>query len=387
MMFDMQYFQLDAVVVAMFGFLLIPFFSRRIGTPLIFSLFMYIWHTFFCGVYIWYVINNGGDSLAYYHNSLVFSLENLRPGTQFVNFIVFLMVKTLDLSMSACFLVFNFLGLLGLLLFFSVMTSVAGNKSTIFLVYIIALLPSISFWTSAIGKDALAFLSTGMALWASLYLQARIKLMFIAIVLMLLIRPHIGLIMFVALACAFFFDSKVSNRKRLVLVVFSLFVITPLVPAVLSYAGVQERSVAGILSYIEERQQFNMDGGGGMDIAQMSLPEKLFAYVYRPTVFESRTLYEFAAALDNLVLLLLTLLAGFSYVFYSSNKTKVLKSGSVVFMMTFAVVCLLVLATTTSNLGISIRQKWMFMPMIIVLLISVLPSRKRALQNNIQSVY
>lgn len=380
---------LGALPIVFLGGTLIFFFRRygKLHVSSIEALSVYLWHTLFSIVYLLYVREKGGDALIYYKHSLNFDLESFQPGTEFINFLVYVMAGVLKFSIESCFMVFNLIGALGLLFFLDVMKNNIRYKKEVLvvLVYIIAFLPSVSFWTSAIGKDSVAFLSTGMALWASLHLRSRIRFMFAAIILMLMIRPHIGLVMLGALACVFFFDSKVSNLKRVVLVVASLVVIAPLVPAVLNYAGVQEHSISGILSYIENRQGYNMDGGGGVDISQMSLPGKLFTYVYRPIVFEARSLYELAAALDNLVLLLLTLFAALSYVIYG-KKSMTLDRGSAIFMASFAIGCLLILATTTANLGISIRQKWMFMPMVIVLLLSVLPSRRIIVRNNSQPV-
>jgi hypothetical protein len=42
----------------------------------------------------------------------------------------------------------------------------------------------------------------------------------------------------------------------------------------------------------------------------------------------------------------------------------------------------LILAMTTANMGIALRQKWMFAPMLIFLLISVIGRRRQVIHNH-----
>ena len=48
------------------------------------------------------------------------------------------------------------------------------------------------------------------------------------------------------------------------------------------------------------------------------------------------------------------------------------------FMWVYAGLAWLVLAMTTANLGIAVRQKWMFAPMLIFLLISLIGKEKKS---------
>lgn len=84
------------------------------------------------------------------------------------------------------------------------------------------LLPSVSLWSSAIGKDVIAFLSINCALWASLNLRRRVGLMIFAIVSMLLVRPHMAGILVIALSIAMVFDKNVKLLGKAVLIVLDL---------------------------------------------------------------------------------------------------------------------------------------------------------------------
>ncbi len=101
--------------------------------------------------------------------------------------------------------------------------------------------------------------------------------------------------------------------------------------------------------------------------------QQLFTYMFRPVIFEVNSITTFAAALDNTILLYLFIL-GFVFTFRRKHK---IYNDNRVFMWVYALIAWLVLATTTANLGISLRQKWMFTPILIYLLISVIGNEKK----------
>jgi hypothetical protein len=117
-----------------------------------------------------------------------------------------------------------------------------------------------------------------------------------------------------------------------------------------------------------------MDGGGAIDISKMSLPEQLFAFMFRPFIFDIHSMFAAAAAFDNLILFVLFILGAWSML-------KGMRSDlgeNRIFMWAYTLTAWTVLAVTTANLGIALRQKWMFAPMLIFLFISVIGRRKLA---------
>lgn len=198
-------------------------------------------------------------------------------------------------------------------------------------------------------------------------------LMAFSVCVIFLVRPHMAGIMVMAIAVAALMDSNTSAIKRALLGVLSVGVAAALVPFALKYAGVGEVvDVESLTNYIDKRQSYNTEGGGGVDIASMSLPMQLFTYLFRPVLFEARGVFALAASLDNLILLGL-------FVFGSIALLRGRKTGlgeNRTFMWAYALGAWLILAMTTANLGIALRQKWMFAPMLVFLFISVI-GRKR----------
>lgn len=366
---------------AVFVFLLGVFFS--ISVSRYFSvgerrgLFLYIWHTGFCLVYFAYLQSNVGDALMYYSASLADELRPFRVGTAAVIYFTSLFSKIFGFSFLGVFLVNNIIGFVGLLAFYGALGSVTRMKGKWlrFMALIIVLLPSISFWSSAIGKDSISFMAVGLALWAALSLQRRMGLMIFAVLAIFFVRPHMAGMMVLALCIAFVLHGNVSTIMRMLAGVISLAVAAFLIPFALQYAGVGEASdIDALMSFVEERQGYNQQGGGGVDIASMSPPMQLFTYMFRPLIFEARSIFQLAAAIDNIILMILFLAGGMAI--WKGRKSPV--HDSRIFLWVYALLAWIVLSLTTANLGIAMRQKWMFAPMLIYLMISVMGKARSA---------
>lgn len=326
---------------------------------------LYLWHTLFAIIYMYYTLTAGGDSLGYYNAALNGDIE-LEFGTRFVEYFAFLLVSFLGVSYLGLFLFFNIFGSLGLIILYASLSSVTiyCSKRVKQLTLLVVFLPSISFWSSALGKDSISFLAATLALWAVLNIPKRKIIMSTAIMLMLLVRPHMAGIMVIALALSLIaIGRQINLSKRMMMGILLVSVIAALVPFAANYAGIQNYTdLNAVTEYIETRQSYNMDGGGGIDISGMSLPMQLFTYLFRPLPYEAHSLPAFMASLDNLVLLLLFLHA-IRFTHLKSNT-----QANHAFLWLYVIGATLVLATTTANLGISVRQKWMIMPMLLYLL-------------------
>lgn len=337
---------------------------------------LYLWHTLLCIAYCLYVIQNGGDAIGYYQSAVLGRVE-LNFGTAGVNYLTMLMVQGFGLSFLGASLLYNIFGVIGLQAFDASLRYATYDKArkVRLLSTLIVFLPSVSFWSSGIGKDSLAFMAVGVALWATLDLDRRIPLMAFAVAVMLLVRPHMAGAMIIALTLATLFDRRISGGKRLLLGVMATAGSSLMIPFALKYAGVEESVSADVLTgYIEQRQSYNLEGGGGVDIASMNFFMKLFTYLFRPIIFEAKTAAAFAASIDNLILLSLFFIGWRAFL---GKGVRVWRENRI-FMWVYILVGWGVLASTTANLGIAVRQKWMFVPIIIFLLVSAV-GRKREL--------
>ena len=343
------------------------------------ALILYLWHTIFCIVYLYFVSSYGGDSTGYYEQSFN-SQKEFSFGTSAINVMVGLFSDGMGFSILSVFLVFNIFGVVGLIAFDGSLKGATLNKSKAIRVFatITVFLPSISFWTAAIGKDGIAFMATGMALWAALNIRSRYLLMTFSVISMLLVRPHMAAIMMVSILISISLDGAIHPKQRFFFGMVALVCTAIMVPLGLDYSGVIGEDGGGgdIVEYVDARQSYNQEGGGAINISSLSLPMQLFAYVFRPLPFEAHSITSLIASLDNTFLLLIFILGAFKMVNKIKMRTQVLFSGHVM-LWSFSIISWLVLALTTANSGIAVRQKWMFFPIIIFLIFSIIDKSKR----------
>ena len=92
---------------------------------------------------------------------------------------------------------------------------------------------------------------------------------------------------------------------------------------------------------------------------------QMFTYVFRPLPFDANSVLALFTSFENTILLFL-----FIYIIYKSKfKFGTFVEGKHTWLLMYAFLTCTMLALTTANLGIATRQKWMFMPILIYLLI------------------
>lgn len=338
------------------------------------STLIYVWHALLCLVYFWYVSKKGGDAIGYFIRATLYGYNNkFGFGTAGVDYLTNLLVQGLGLSFFGCFLFFNIFGAIGLLAFDSILRQTTKDSSLRIkrLASLIIFLPSVSFWSSAVGKDSISFMATCLALWAAINFKRHILLFIFSVLAMVLVRPHIGGIMIAAFALAFIFDKHASIFQRISIGSIAVIGTGIAIPFALQYAGLGGAgNTADVQAYIEGRQGYNTEGGGGVDIRSMSLPMQMFTYLFRPLPFEANSVFALAASIDNIILLYLFIIGSRALL----KKAKPSLQANRAFLWIYAFMTLIILSMTTANLGIAMRQKWMFAPMFIFLLISVIGS-------------
>lgn len=365
---DSAWHVLSAALVFLVGMALMVPLARYFRIPAGRALFLYIWHTAFCMFYMDFSIKNISDAAGYYIGSFDYA-GDFELGTVFVTLLTSVFSVHLGMSYMGIFLVFNVFGSIGLLAFYGALRIATADKSRMLriLSLFIILMPSVSFWTAALGKDSIAFMATGLALWGALEFGKRVILLCLAVAAMLLVRPHVAAVMVLAVVFSVLFSARLSLVQRVLLGAVALGVTAVMVPFTLTFVGLENVSNSGdVMSYIEQRQGLNQEGGGGIDISSMSFPMQLFTYLFRPLPFEAHSLFALAASIDNVVLLGLFVLGARRIFTYRSNNP----GENRAFLWAYTVASWVILALTTANLGISVRQKWMFTPVLLYLLLS-----------------
>lgn len=368
--------QVTLDILFIFLGLLIAIYQRRLfNLPISLALFYYAWHTVFSLAYLQFTIGRELDAEQYYLYSKSIS-EYFSLGTVAVYYFTSIFSVYLDMSFLGCFLVFNLIGYLGMAAFAGSLREVSVGKSNaiILLATFIPLLPGVSFWSSMIGKDAISFLGAGLLCWSSLDLRRRFAAFAIAAILFTLVRPYIGSIILVSFTISILIFGRIGLINRMLILLMSVpaafFIISYTLDVLqLGYST----STSDIGEFVEGRQTANMEGGSSIDIANMSIPLRLLSYLYRPLFVDANGILGAIASSENLALLGLSIAALFKLRFRIEQFSSIAQS----FLVVYCFSSWIVLANTTANLGLASRQKWMILPILLLLIVALLSAEAR----------
>ncbi|MBV1928184.1 MAG: hypothetical protein KUG81_01565 [Gammaproteobacteria bacterium] len=376
---------ISSAALFIIGLLLVAGSRKTFNLTLRRVLLLYLWHTGFCMFYLWFSINYRSDAVDYFQDASS-GVCGFSLGTDAIRFMTCALIA-LDLSYFGCFLVFNFFGVIGLIAFDSALKEVAvcNSRRVRFISSLFVFLPSISYWSSALGKDAVAFMSVGLALWSAIKLDRRVMTMIISIFIMLLVRPHVAGMLVIALGVAILFNENAKPVFIIGLTCVLALAAAVLMPFALTYVGFDQGD--GLSAYVEKRQGYNLGYGGSLDISKMSFPLQLFTYIFRPLPYEAHNLFAFVTSIENVALLVLCMSAAASKLrvfqfFSSARKTRgadlefILPRGVYYFSFTYVLIAWPLMAVMTSNLGIATRQKWMFLPILVFVAFSLFNRKK-----------
>lgn len=330
------------------------------------SVAIYVWHTVFGLALYAYVLANGGDTLAYFQRAK-FEYISLAFGTEFIVWLAAIPVK-LGFSFLATNLLFSIIGAIGLLFFYASLRNAAGNIRDGWLggtlVLVCTFMPSASFWTGVIGKDSLALLAVGFFVWALGRLDRRLLLLIPAITIMFLVRPHMAALMIVSVVLGTLFIPRLVGVMRLSLGVAALVAASIAVPFGLAYAGTG--AFIDLRSYVEDRQGMYVESGSGIDLEAMNPVLRVLSYIYRPLPHEASGLDQMASSVENLILIMLTVIALIGIT--KAGFLNVFRQYAVHWI--YGVGGLLILSQVTGNLGLAARQKWMILPPLMIVTVA-----------------
>ena len=164
---------------------------------------IYFYHTLMCLIYYYISLNNPNDSVFYFRN--VFHEDhigyNFKFGSPFIQSFIKLIVMNLNLTLLPLFLFFNIIGSLGLIFIYNAFKKINNkNKLEKLIVIFICFLPSIYFWSSAVGKEPFTYLATGLLLNSFSKNKIKYHYVIIAFLLLLIVRPFMAGFLVIAIA-------------------------------------------------------------------------------------------------------------------------------------------------------------------------------------------
>lgn len=333
------------------------------------SLLLYVWHTLFSFVYIWVLVSRGGDAIGYFTRSfdrfLAFDL-----GTAAVVSATSFLTTDLQLSFLACNLVYNSFGAAGLLFLAAALRGQAGVWK--WQHWAILLLPSVSFWSSSIGKDPISFFAVSLFAWGVTMERAKLWPAVVSVVLMGLVRPHIAVILAGTVMGASILNVRHAPLRGMLAAIVGIVGAALLVPIVMQTMSLETLGLDDLGTVIEGRENVNQLGGSSIDIRTMSFPLKLFSYMFRPMPNEAGDIIQLINSFEN-VFLLLIFVAGLYALFVRFKGRSFLGALP---LLILGIGILVLLALTTANMGIAVRQKWMALVPLLVFVSVFLETRR-----------
>lgn len=320
--------------------------------------FIYIYHSIFCVIYFLYSMKIHNDSVFYYRNTFHpdFQNYNFAFGTPFIQSLIKLIVLNLKTSLFSVFFLFNIIGSLGIIFIYSAFRKLdLDNNLEKFVVIIICFLPSIYFWSSALGKESFTYLATGLII--NSFHERKINYIFLllAFIFLLFVRPFMAGFLLISI---FFGLMLKKNKYYLLLIPILTFTSFAFLKYIVNYLNKLSIKVfynyETFISFIQKRKS-DTYANEFTDMTQESFFYHFFSYIFRPLPFERFDFLTIISGIENLFLLFVTYLCfkkfNFKNILYNNHTIILLYSLLTCFFLTIA----------TYNLGIAIRQKWFFL--------------------------
>jgi len=279
------------------------------------------------------------------------------------------------------FFVFAFLGFVSLVLFYRAFRVALPDGDHRRYAKLVFFFPSLLFWTSAIGKDALISLGLGLGALGAARILARARggfvLLGIGLGLTALIRPHVALMLFAALAVAYLVSkSKTASpltplAKLLGAVVL---VVGGLILAKLTahFFGLQSLSVASIQHVLNQNasntgglnsRQYGSIVATSVSLSPTSIPKDIYYVLIRPLPFQAHGLTQLASSLENTFLVALLIV---SWRRLASAFTAMRRHPYLLLVALYSLVWIILFASI-GNLGILVRERTSLLPLLLVL--------------------
>lgn len=333
--------------------------------------FAYLLHVAATVAYYELVKNSGGDAALYYYDPFRIYGSGFGLNTTFIVYIVQAPKSIFGGSYLDYFLVFQAIGFFGIAALMRIFEEIyleAGTPQPIY-IYALLFMPSLHYWTSAIGKDSLFFFAICISLWAAMQYKRRWLALAMGILLMLAIRPHIAAIAVAAFAVTVIIDRNTRLVVKLPLFVASAAGTVFAIAAVWSAFRVDLISIDTVSDVLASREALATSESAGRSAVTGGFVIRLLSLLLRPLFFDANGALGLIVSMENLLLLVILALM------VARLRTIIALAKGVAFVryaLVSTVVITLALSIGYYNVGLGIRQKaTMILPGILVAFVAL----------------
>ena len=310
-------------------------------------------------------------------------------GTFFVEEVTGFVYTIIGPSRMGGFVMFSFIAYWGLFFFQRAVATAAPALNQARYAKLVFLWPSLLFWPSSIGKEALMLFALGLAtLGAARMHVGRIisgpVLFGLGGWITYSIRPHLTVLLVGALVVSYVVPAARAHERssrglgplpRVVALAVMLVCLTFLMGQTTDYFGVDDGdNITQILTITEQRTAV---GGSLIESSRpnsvLEYPNAVVTVLFRPFIFEARSVPMLISAAETTMLAGLTIvsLRRIGRAFKAPQRTRL-----VVFTLVFSAAFVFAFSTF-SNLGLLARQRAQVLPFLFVLFAAPTVTRER----------
>jgi hypothetical protein len=297
-------------------------------------------------------------------------------GTQVTGQITGLMYAIVSPPMIGGFLFFGILSFVGMVCFYVAFRSTMPRWGVLPYFVLLFFLPTMAFWPSSVGKDALMVLGLGLVALGTVWMVSG---RFVAAIwlagggglLLGLIRPHILAIAVGSIVLTVVFTRAghldVGRAARALLMVFAVIAMVYIVPVAAARIGADE----GLETFLAEQNRLTSRGGsavvGEPATTPQAIPEATLRVLFRPLIHEASTPGMFLSGLESVALLGLVI---WTLPTMWANRRIVRRTPYMILSLAFTG-AFIIAFSAIFNLGILARQRSQVIPFLLVVIIGL----------------
>jgi len=369
-MLILSYIQI--LLIFLIGLKITYTYAKKLQTNYIYI--VYFMHTIFSLLYYLYALSNTADANGYYNKAIAQNdlFTVFESGTNSIVFISTFFVKYLYFNKLSLFFLFGLFGYIG---FIYLIKMIDINKIKILGIpatYIILLLPGFHFWTSALGKDSIVFMTIMISFYSIQNLKKNLILLIFSFTILTFVRPHLGLIVLLAVLLSFILTNpakiKFSQFIMFIMIIILIIILLPFFQNFLNLDSFDLNNIIKRTEYYNEQGAMSVDNiSSYIDVSNYSLPNKMFAYLFRPLFYDAHSILQFIISFENLFILVLffkwLIFIRFNII---SWYKKLILTDRILFF--YVILGWVILASSMYNLGLASRQKYMLLPIVFILI-------------------
>jgi hypothetical protein len=303
------------------------------------------------------------------------------PGTGTVRYISGLVHVLSNSDKFGAFLIFAWVAFLGCYLLYRAFVTALPDGDRYRYARLLFLWPSLVLWPSSIGKEAVMLFALGLAALGAARLFTRrsagLTLVLLGIVLAYLVRPHVAMILLVALVVALVIGRghtrptgalTPASIVKVAAVLLLLVTASVVASRTADYLDIDSLHPSSSQQAFEETRQRTGQGRSQFTPADaaspLGYPEAAITILYRPFPFETDRLDQLLTSIEALGLALLTVTSWRRLI---SVPGRLRLEPYLAFSLAFVLVFFFVFSVI-SNFGILARERTMVLPLTFVLL-------------------